>query len=376
VIFGDEILTKKGILMTDPGEFFKNNRLIFIFIGIALIIFAATVSAQSPDTENSTSAGRATEKITSDTSASPAAGSLDNETGETQKQPPGVLDFLLTGKFAGFLVLMIIGLILLFTRRVNKWVRVAIMLVAFVLYGLDYFFPLHPSPMCAVTKLFMFKIVFGSFFPVFVAIFLAIFIPSLIGRKLFCGWVCPLGALQELANKIPHKFHIKNFSFSAFNALRFALLVLFIFTFFYVKDMMAGLAENPEAYINPPLLNAYSAYSVYDPINFFELLHWNIDITFIVMMIILLAVSLFLYRPFCYSICPVGALTWLCEKIAPGRVRIDHSKCTDCGDCEEKSPCPTIKKLKDENARYIPDCTSCGECVEVCPEKAIGFGFK
>ena len=292
------------------------------------------------------------------------------------KAPPGLTDFLFTGKFAGFLILMILGVILLFARRINKWVRIALMLAAFVLYGLDIFFPLHPSPMCAVTKLFMFKIVFGTFFPVFIAIFLAIFVPSLIGRKLFCGWVCPLGALQELVNKIPHKFHIKNFSFSAFNAVRFALLGLFVLTFFYVKNMMAGLAENPDAYITEPLLKAYSAYSVYDPINFFELLHWNIDATFIVMMIILVIVSLFLYRPFCYSACPVGAVTWLFEKIAPGRVRVDHSKCTDCGDCEEKSPCPTIGKLKDEKARNIPDCTSCGECVKVCPEGAIGFRFK
>ncbi|UCC79869.1 MAG: 4Fe-4S binding protein [Candidatus Zixiibacteriota bacterium] len=359
-------------------DFLKSDRpAMGLIIVITLFLIIGTVSAQSPTLAESDSPEQVAEESLSDTADVTAAESVDEEQAEApEKEPPGLLDFLFTGKFAGFLVLMIAGLVLLFARKVNIWVRVIMMLIAFVLYGLDYIFPLHPSPMCAVTKLFMFKIVFGKFFPVFLAIFLAIFIPSLIGRKLFCGWVCPLGALQELVNKIPHKFHFKNFSFSVFNTVRFALLGLFIFTFFYVKDMMAGLAENPEAYINPPLLKAYSAYSVYEPINFFELLHWNIDTTFIVMMIILIVISLFLYRPFCYFICPVGALTWLCEKIAPGRVRVDHSKCTDCGDCEEKSPCPTIKKLKDEKAKYIPDCTSCGECVSACQEKAVKFGFK
>ena len=323
------------------------------------------------------SADQPSETVSQDNGAAAAAEQPDaGESPASEQKAPGLFDFLLSGKYLGFLILITAGLILLFGKWINKWVRIGMMIVAFVLFGLDYFFPLHPSPMCAVTKLFMFRIVQGKFFPVFLGIFLAIFIPSIIGRKLFCGWVCPLGALQELVNKIPHKLHIRKINFTAFNTVRFALLGLFIFTFFYVREMMAGLADNPDAYINPPLLKAYSAYSVYDPVNFFELMHWNIDVTFFVMMIVLIAVSLFLYRPFCYFICPVGALTWLCEKIAPGRIRVDHSLCIDCGDCEEKSPCPTIGKLKEEKARNVPDCPSCGECVKICPEGAIGFRFK
>jgi len=344
---------------------------------MTLLLISGTVSAQTPAAAEDKNTEQISNETVSDTAAAVAAEEVPQEESvPAEGKIPGLSDFLLSGKYISFLIMMVAGLVLLFAKKINIWVRVAMMLIAFVLFGLDYFFPLHPSPMCGVTKLPMFKIVYGKFFPAFLAIFLAIFIPSLIGRKLFCGWVCPLGALQELANKIPHKFHFKKFNFTAFNTVRFALFGLFILTFFYVKDMMTGLAENPEVYINEPILKAYSAYSVYEPVNFFELLHWNIDATFIVMMLALLIVSLFLYRPFCYFICPVGLLTWLCEKIAPGRIRVDHSKCTDCGDCEEKSPCPTIGKLKEENARNIPDCTSCGECVRACPEDAIRFGFK
>ena len=94
------------------------------------------------------------------------------------------------------------------------------------------------------------------------------------------------------------------------------------------------------------------------------------------MMIAIVLSSLVLYRPFCYTICPIGALTCLLEKIAPGRSRVDHDKCTECGECEEKSPCPTIKPLREGNYRLLPDCTSCGECIKSCPEDAISFRFR
>jgi hypothetical protein len=287
----------------------------------------------------------------------------------------GVFGYLFLTKHLAWFGMMLIGIILLFVTAINRWIRLGILLVAFVLFGLDYVFMVHPSPMCGVTKLFTFGITRGTLIPIFFAIFLAIFIPSLIGRKLFCGWVCPLGALQELFNKIPFKPRFKQFDFRITNSIRFALLAMFFLTFFDIKSYLAYFAQDI-GNVPPDLLTAYSAYSVYDPINYFEMLHWGAsDVRWWVMMIILLIASLMLYRPFCYTICPIGALSWLLEKVAPGRVRIDRKLCNDCGVCVIKSPCPTIKPLLEGKDFTLPDCTSCGECIPTCNRKAIKFGF-
>jgi polyferredoxin len=345
---------------------------------IALILAGLTITftlqlAYAQDAENIQN-----QSASENAAASGEEPGTPTEPGEQQEEPkaPGLIDYFTSGKFIGFYILIIVGLILLFARKINIWVRVGMMVVAFVLYGLDYIFPLHPSPMCAVTKLFMFKFTQGQFFAIFLALFLAIFVPSLIGRKLFCGWVCPLGSMQELVNKIPHRLKIKRFNFMAFNSIRMMFLGMFFLTFFFVRDQISYLGQRISADTTEPIWRAFMAYNVYDPVNFFELLHWNIGTIFFVMLAVLIIASLFLYRPFCYLICPVGAISWLMERIAPGRVRVNMDRCTECGDCEDKSPCPTIYKLREEKARWVPDCTSCGECITACKEDAIKFSFR
>ncbi len=366
----------------------KNTRYLnrtAVGIVLACLLWALPVIAQPPATGTASETTTA-ENITAADIHNAKEGQTDAHEqpqtapavrGKAQQQAsPGVWDFLTDSKYIAFLIVMIVAVILLYRRWVNRWVRIIMMLISFVLFGSSLVFALHPSPMCGLTKLFMFRFTLGHWLPGFLAMFIAMFLPSLIGRKLFCGWVCPLGALQDLINKIPFSPRFKQFNFTAFNSVRMFLLLLFVLTFFMVKDQIGMLGEQTGADTTNRMWVIFSAYNLYDPINFFELIHWHIDTIFIIMGILLVIGSLMLYRPFCYLICPIGAVSWLLERIAPGKIRIDHKKCNKCMACVAASPCPTIAKLIDEKTIVAPDCTSCGECIGTCNKDAIKFGFK
>ncbi|MHC4708595.1 MAG: 4Fe-4S binding protein, partial [Planctomycetota bacterium] len=86
-----------------------------------------------------------------------------------------------------------------------------------------------------------------------------------------------------------------------------------------------------------------------------------------------LTLSFFIYRPFCYLICPFGFVSWIAERISLTRVKIDQDKCTDCGACVRACPTEAAKGIVSDRL-FGPDCFSCARCLNVCPQDAIRYG--
>jgi polyferredoxin len=192
--------------------------------------------------------------------------------------------------------------------------------------------------------------------PVFAGVLAVIALLSLVGNKLFCGWVCPIGALQEIFYLLPHRRKRFRLAFYAVNSVRFGLLLIFI----------------------PLLINA--GVYIYGYVNPFEILHWPFDTDFWslyawTVTIIVILFSLAIYRPFCHSVCPIGAIAWLLENISFMRIRLRKDRCNNCRLCIKEAPCFGMQSILD-GKRIRPDCYACGKCIAVCPTKALEFNIK
>jgi polyferredoxin len=123
-------------------------------------------------------------------------------------------------------------------------------------------------------------------------------------------------------------------------------------------------------------LAIYGVY-LYEGINAFELLHWELNYFGVSLGIgLLLLVSLFYYRPYCYLVCPIGLASWVLERFSFVGIRFHQDRCTSCHACLKASPCPALEPLIEGKKGWIADCTSCGLCMIPCPEKALTFGLK
>jgi polyferredoxin len=165
--------------------------------------------------------------------------------------------------------------------------------------------------------------------------------------------VCPIGALQEIVYLVSPRPRKSRLLFAIANSVRIGLLVLFV-----PMLLMSGL------YI----------YGYFNP---FEILHWPVGSDFwtlyawaVIMLVVVL--SIFLFRPFCHIACPIGALTWFLEKISFVRIRLNKEKCNNCRVCTNKAPCSAMPAIL-EDKRLRPDCYACGACVAVCPADALQF---
>ncbi len=258
-------------------------------------------------------------------------------------------------------VFCLIGLWLLVRSWVTHSLRLGFLCAIFFVFGIVAVLPLgsfarglgiHPSPLCIIARPLQF-VRAGRGVPVaFITILATIGAMSVIGNKLFCGWVCPLGALQEISNRAPLPRKMKTrLPFRASNVVRTAIFVVFL------------------------VVLVWTGRSIYDRFNPFEFFHWGFGLVATTAFLVTIAAGLFVFRPFCYLVCPIGLVTWVLEHVSLFRVNLEKSKCTECSICSEESQCPAVPSILEER-KSRPDCHACGRCIELCPEKALRFRMR
>lgn len=167
-----------------------------------------------------------------------------------------------------------------------------------------------------------------------VGLFIVFLLTFLFGR-FFCGYLCPVGTVQEIMYHVPvPKFILRQKN--AFMIVRAIFFVAFlVMAFAFSASLMAWFGIR----------------------DFFHLTLTATSAGFI----ILLLISMTFYRPFCRLVCPYGAL--LSIVAAKSIFRLQRTDvCINCKKCEKVCPADEAKR---EDAKA--ECYLCGRCTEVCP---------
>jgi ferredoxin len=94
--------------------------------------------------------------------------------------------------------------------------------------------------------------------------------------------------------------------------------------------------------------------------------HWKIGL-----LVLFLGWFVFSRRPFCRTVCPLGAIFGLFNKGSLFRMAVDDEKCTLCDKCYKDCPVE-IKIYESPNS---PNCVRCLKCVSSCKFGAISWEF-
>lgn len=166
------------------------------------------------------------------------------------------------------------------------------------------------------------------------------------GRGAFCGWLCPFGALQEIACAIAKKFGVKQYlvPFGIHTRLTALKYVIFM-VLFGISLYELGTAEK---------------FAEIEPFKTAIILHFVREWGFVLFAVALVVASLFVERFFCRYLCPLGAAMAI-----PARLRIfdwlrRYQMCGNpCQICNHECPVQAIAPEGDINPNECIQCLHC-----------------
>ena len=208
---------------------------------------------------------------------------------------------------------------------------------------------------------------------------------TLVFGRIYCSVICPLGVMQDIISRL-HGIRKKNrFTYSKEKRwLRYGVLVVF------VASALAGV----NAVVS--LLAPYSSYGriasslmkpVYETGNnvlaaiaerFDSYAFYSVDVwmkslpTLIIASVTLVVIAVLAWRggrTYCNTVCPVGTILSFLARFSWLKVRIDGSKCVNCGLCTKNCKASAID-FKNHKIDYSR-CVVCGDCIDKCNKGAI-----
>ncbi len=191
-----------------------------------------------------------------------------------------------------------------------------------------------------------------------VFILLFAILTSLLLKKVFCGWFCPVGTISEWLWKAGLKWRKKNYLPPKWLDISLRSLK-YILMWFFVTAVMG---------MDAPLLKNFLS-SDYWKIADVKMLFFftKMDMLGFGIILFLVVFSLFIRNFWCRYLCPYGALLGIFSLASPTRIERNDYNCIDCAKCAKV--CPAYLPVDTKPHIMSSECTGCTTCVEVCPVK-------
>ena len=187
----------------------------------------------------------------------------------------------------------------------------------------------------------------------------------LLGRTI-CGWICPLGMLQELLHKLPTPKLKKSRFTRALSYLKYIIIVVFVVSIPVYYGIFQGIPVPGFCkYICPAGTSEGAMLMLPKNPSFLSILGPIFTQKFIIMVIVILA-CIFCYRSFCRFLCPLGAIYGMFNKLAVIGVKVDTNRCNNCSACVRFCKMD-VKTVGDH------ECIHCARCVARCNQGALSM---
>ena len=190
------------------------------------------------------------------------------------------------------------------------------------------------------------------------------FLFSLFFGRALCGYLCPVGGLQEclmLANN-------KKVRGGKRNLIKYCIWAPWIMTIAVLFIRAGGIKEIDFFF------HIKNGVSLTEPFTY--MIYYGV-----VLIVVIMGLTMG-RRAFCHYVC------WMAPFMAAGskaadllkfpKLRLKPAKinCVGCGMCSGKCPMSLdVKEMVENENMKNSECILCGECIDICPKKAIVYSF-